>query len=201
MRFGIDLDNTLICYDQAFARVGKEEGLLPSAFEGNKAAVKRTLLAARPDGYLWESLQGLVYGRRIDAAMLFDGVAKFLEACRAGGDVVAIISHKTEHAHHDPGLTDLRAAAFHWMESNRFFDTAGLGLDRDSVYFEGTRDDKVRRIRALECDVFVDDLAEVLGHTDMPAACRKILFGSDRQTEFEQYATWDEVRDALFRAG
>ena len=87
MRVGIDLDNTLISYDQAFQRVGKEEGLLPASFEGNKAAVKRALLAERPDGLLWESLQGLVYGRRIDAAVLFDGVAGFLEACRTRADV------------------------------------------------------------------------------------------------------------------
>ena len=75
---------------------------------------------------------------------------------------------------------------------------SGLGLERSNVYFEGTRDDKVRRIRALGCDVFVDDLAEVLGHGGMPATCRKILFGSDPQSGFEQYASWHEVRDALF---
>lgn len=198
MRVGIDLDNTLICYDQAFARVGKEEGLLPASFEGNKAAVKRALLVERPDGYLWESLQGLVYGRRIDAATLFDGVAGFLETCRTRAGTVAVVSHKTERAHHDPHLTDLRAAALRWMEGNRFFDGTGLGLDRHNVYFEGTRDEKVRRIRALGCDVFVDDLAEVLGHVEMPMTCRKILFGSDAQSEFEQYASWNEVRDALF---
>jgi hypothetical protein len=96
-------------------------------------------------------------------------------------------------------MTDLRLAALRWMESNRFFDAAGLGIGRDNVYFEGTRNDKVRRIRALECDVFVDDLAEVLSHAEMPATCRKILFGSEPQSEFEQYASWDEVRDALFR--
>ncbi len=199
MRIGIDLDNTLINYDQAFQQVGREEGLLPASFEGNKAAVKRALLAERPDGYLWESLQGLVYGRRIDAATLFDGVAGFLEACRAGGDAVAVVSHKTERAHHDPHQTDLRTAAVRWMESKRFFDGAGLGIARQDVHFEATRDDKVKRIQALACDVFVDDLAEVLGHVGMPAACRKILFGSDPQAEFEQCATWDEVRDALYR--
>ncbi|CAN5885478.1 hypothetical protein BH11PSE3_BH11PSE3_04100 [soil metagenome] len=199
MRVGIDLDNTLICYDQAFARVGKEEGLLPAAFDGNKVEVKRALLAERPDGYLWERLQGLVYGRRIDAARMFEGVTVFLEACRARGNDVMIVSHKTERAHHDPLMTDLRVAALQWMESNRFFNARGLALGRDSVHFEGTRDEKVRRIRALECDVFVDDLAEVLGHAEMPASCRKILFGSDPQAEFEQYASWNEVRDALFR--
>jgi hypothetical protein len=200
MRIGLDLDNTLICYDRAFLRVGKEEGILPASFVGNKVAVKRALLAERSDGYLWEALQGLVYGRRIDAATLFDGVTKFLEMCRQHTDVVAIVSHKTELAHHDPLLTDLRAAALQWMESNRFFDVSGLGLERRNVYFEGTREDKVRRIRALECDLFVDDLADVLGHAEMPTTCRKILFGSDPQSEFEQYVSWHEVCDAVFAA-
>ena len=59
-------------------------------------------------------------------------------------------------------MTDLRVAALRWMESNRFFDATGLGIGRSNVYFEGTRDEKVRRIRELGCDVFVDDLAEVL---------------------------------------
>src|SRR5207248_2839183 len=139
-----------------------------------KAAVKRALLKEWPDGRLWETLQGLVYGRRIDAATLFDGVARFLRVCRGRGDIVAIVSHKTELAHHDPLRTDLRAAALQWMEANRFFQPAGLGLQRENVFFESTRDEKIRRIATLDLDLFVDDLAEVLGHEDMPAACRKI---------------------------
>ena len=200
MRIGIDLDNTLICYDQAFQRVGKEEGLLPASFQGSKAAVKRALLAERPDGLLWETLQGLVYGRRIDAASLFEGAEHFLRRCRERAEIVAIVSHKTERAHHDPALTDLRAAALRWMEGNRFFEAAALGVRRDNVFFEGTRDEKVRRIAALRCDVFVDDLAAVLGHAEMPAGCRKILFGSEPHVGFERYACWNEVCDAVFRA-
>ena len=198
MRVGVDLDNTLICYDQAFQRVAKEEGLLPAAFEGNKAAVKRALLAERPDGLLWETLQGLVYGRRIDAATLFEGAARFLELCREHAEAVAIVSHKTERAHHDPALTDLRVAALQWMEAKRFFDATGLGLRREHVFFEGTREQKVRRISALRCDVFIDDLAEVLGHAEMPGTCRKILFGGDPHDAFEHYVSWDEVCDAVF---
>ena len=129
MRIGIDLDNTLICYDRAFQRVAREEGLLPASFEGNKAAVKRALLEVRPDG----------------------------------------------------------------------FDPARLGLDRRRVHFEATRDGKVGRIRELGCDVFIDDLPEVLGHSAMPDACRKILFGTEPQDEFEQYVSWKDLRDALYR--
>ena len=199
MKIGLDLDNTLICYDDAFQRVGREEGLLPLSFSGNKVLVKQSLLDARPDGFLWESLQGLVYGRRIDAARLFDSVPAFLAECRDRGHEVVIVSHKTEQAHHDPLRTDLREAALRFMENQRFFDVEGLRLSRDGVHFEGTREGKVKRIAELGCDVFIDDLVEVLAHGDMPTGCRKILFGENPDHDFEQYTSWDDVRAALFR--
>ena len=45
MRIGVDFDNTLVCYDRAFAAVGKETGLLPADFTGGKDAAKRLVLA------------------------------------------------------------------------------------------------------------------------------------------------------------
>ena len=198
MLIGIDLDNTLICYDHAFRAVAKRSGLLPEAFAGDKAAVKRALLAQRPDGFLWERLQGLVYGRDIEDATLFDGVEKFVAGCRSRRHRLVVVSHKTELAHHDPERTNLRSAALCWMNRRGFFDRDRLGLQRTDVFFEATREDKVRRIAALATDLFIDDLAEVLGHPDMPADCRKILFGTQPQDRFEQYASWPELCDAFF---
>lgn len=196
MRIGLDLDNTLICYDQAFVEVGKDEGLLPHAFQGGKTAVKRALLAERPDGLLWQTLQGLVYGRRIDAAILFDGVPEFLRQCRQQGVDVLVVSHKTELAHHDPALTNLRHAALGWMERRGLF--AAQGLERRNVHFEATREDKVRRIGVLGCELFVDDLAEVLTDVGMPAGCRRILFGNDPHDGLQTCPTWRDVSDAVF---
>src|SRR5260370_42427719 len=88
MRIGLDLDNTLICYDQAFLRVGKEERILTASFVGNKATVKRALLDGRPNGYLWDALQILDYCRRIDAAVLFSGATEFLDPCHTPNDPV-----------------------------------------------------------------------------------------------------------------
>jgi hypothetical protein len=200
MRIGVDFDNTLVSYDRAFATVGKEAGLLPSDFTGGKDAAKRRLLRERPDGYLWEKLQGLVYGRRIEHAELFDGAAEFFRRCRAqAGWRVYVISHKTVLAHHDPLKTDLRESALGWMRRQGFFDARGLGLDASQVFFEDTRDAKVRRIGELNCQIFVDDLPEVLGHADMPAGCRKILFSSDPSGPFEHAANWTEVCAAVFQ--
>jgi hypothetical protein len=199
MRIGVDFDNTLVCYDRAFATVGTEAGLLPADFTGGKDAAKSFLLRERPDGYLWERLQGLVYGQRIDTAELADGAAEFFRRCRErNGSQVYVVSHKTVLAHHDPLRTDLRESALGWMRRQGFFERDGFGLDVSRVFFEDTRDAKVRRIGELDCEVFVDDLPEVLGHAEMPAGCRKILFSTEHSGPFERAANWTEVCAALF---
>jgi hypothetical protein len=199
MRIGVDFDNTLVSYDRAFALVGQEEGVLPADFAGGKEAVKRWLLAQRPDGYAWERLQGLVYGRRIARAELFEGVVEFFRRCRdSDGCRVFIVSHKTVLAHHDPLRTNLRDSALGWMKQQGFFDKSGFGLDADQVFFEETREAKVRRVGDLGCQIFVDDLPEVLGHAGMPAACRKILFRTEHPGPFERAANWTEICDAVF---
>ena len=199
MRIGLDFDNTLVSYDDAFATVGREVGLLPDGFSGGKEAVRDALLRCRPDGFLWERLQGLVYGRQIHRASLFPGAAEFLARCRdKGGIELYVVSHKTELAHHDPLETNLRQAALTWMERQGFFLSSGAVLDPDHVIFEGTRDHKVQRIAKLGCDLFVDDLIEVLEHHAMPEGCRKIKFRGPPQSRFEQYQSWQEISDAVF---
>ncbi len=201
MRIGLDLDNTLVAYDQAFLAVGKGTGLLPPDFAGSKAAVKARLLAERPDGRTWETLQGQVYGRRIDEAVLYPGVVEFLARCRSEAVQLAIVSHKTLLAHHDPHSTNLHEAALAWLERQGFFGEAGFGLAPENVFFERTREDKVRRIRTLGCDVFVDDLPEVLAHGELPRQCRKILFSTapgSAPDGCERYASWLEITHALF---
>jgi hypothetical protein len=200
MRIGIDFDNTLVSYDRAFATVGKEAGLLPPDFAGGKEATKHLLMRERPDGYLWERLQGLVYGRHIDHAELYQGAAEFFRRCaRQNGWEIYIVSHKTVLAHHDPLQTDLRESALGWMRRQGFFAKDGFGLDVGQVFFEDTRDAKVRRIGELDCRIFVDDLPEVLGHAAMPAGCRKILFATEHSGPFERAANWTEVCAAVFQ--
>jgi len=82
MRIGLDLDNHVDLLrsgvpagrkgrGDSFCLVCRQQGGGPSA-----------PCCRAADGSRWEALQGLVYGRRIDAAMLFDGVTEFLERCR-----------------------------------------------------------------------------------------------------------------------
>lgn len=175
-RIGIDLDNTLIDYDQVFRVFAQERGLIDPLFAGGKDDV-RAAIRALPDGELaWQRLQGVVYGKGVRLAVLFDGADAFLRRARDEGYGVTIVSHKTEFGHYDPDRINLRSAALDWLRARGFFDDDGFGLRRESVIFTGTRTEKIQVIRKLGVDFFIDDLIEVLEDRDFPEQVTGILF-------------------------
>lgn len=178
MRIGLDFDNTIIRYDEVFAAAARARGLVEEGFTGSKQAVRDTIRLL-PDGELsWQKLQGHVYGRGIAGAEPYPGLAHFLERARNRGDTVLIVSHKTQYGHHDPERVNLREAALGWMTAGGFFAPERHAMVRENVFFEETRAAKLKRLGALDCDVFVDDLEEVLDDPDFPATVRRILFSA-----------------------
>jgi len=179
MRIGLDFDNTLACYDKVFQFIARDMRLVPDNWSGGKAEI-RGVMRARSQGELhWQRLQGQAYGKHMNLAALFPGVANFLLRLKARKDEVFIISHKTEFGHQDPEKVPLRREALQWMRAHRFFDSAGFGLSEQNVFFESTREGKVRKIAELKCDLFVDDLWEVFAEAEFPKNVKKILFGAD----------------------
>jgi hypothetical protein len=175
MMIGIDFDNTIACYDRAFAFAAVEMGLLPEADGLDKRAVRDRLRAAGGETD-WMRLQGRVYGFYIERAQLFDGFAAFVRQARAAGCDLRIISHKSRYGHFDPERIDLIEAACGWMARRGFFAPHGLGFAGGHVGFYPTRADKLAAIATAGCDVFIDDLPEVLHDAAFPAACRPLLF-------------------------
>ena len=184
---GIDFDNTLVSYDALIHQTALERGLITAGTDAGKRTV-RDRIRLLPDGDVeWQKLQGLIYGPRMAQAQLMAGAAEFIRECRMRTWPLYIVSHKTEFAGYDDTRTNLRDAALTWMTSQRFFEPAGLGFSRDQVFFEGTRDAKVARIRALGCTHFIDDLEEVFLEPSFPPDVRKCLFVS-----------WSAVHDDVF---
>jgi hypothetical protein len=178
MRIGIDFDNTLIGYDEVFLAAARKLDLLSSEFAGNKQAV-RDAIRRLPDGELtWQQLQGYVYGKGIGGAVMLEGVDGFLRRCRAAGHGVFVVSHKTEYGHHDADRVNLREAALNWMEERGFFAPDRYAIPRENVFFELTRGQKLKRIAALKCAYFIDDLEEVLTDPDFPPGVNRVLFAA-----------------------
>ncbi|KAF0225608.1 MAG: hypothetical protein FD176_294 [Rhodospirillaceae bacterium] len=200
MRIGLDLDNTLVCYDRVFVAAAREMGVPALADTTDKTQVRE---AARRFGgeTLWQSLQGQVYGRLMPLATLMEGAGDFLSRCRQRGIAVAIVSHKTEYGHFDPARVNLRHAAMDWLDNNGFFNADGFAMARQSVHFETTRDEKVARIAAMDFSHFVDDLSEVLDHPAFPARVQRLLFDPAGQTVegcYRRCRTWKEIGQEIF---
>ena len=198
MRIGIDFDNTLIGYDEVFRAAARERGLLDSGFAGNKQAL-RDAIRLLPDGELtWQRLQGQVYGKGIGGAAMCEGVDAFLRRCRAAGHAVFVVSHKTEFGHHDPDRVNLREAALGWMEARGFFAPDIYAIPRENVFFESSRPEKLKRIAALRCTCFIDDLEEVLIDPGFPPGVKRVLFGTrDASPHFAACPSWQRIAEAV----
>lgn len=199
---GVDLDNTIACYDTAFSVVAHELGLTDIPISLSKSQVKEVVLA-RPGGDLdWQRLQGQVYGKYIHLATVFPGFVEFLCRSKLAGHSVFIVSHKSEHGHFDNTQVNLRDAALSWMTQHRIIGSDGTALLKSEIFFESTRREKLYRIGSLECTHFIDDLAEVLADPLFPEWTERILFLPDCSVkfrcDFQVGTSWQMLKTNIF---
>jgi hypothetical protein len=200
MRIGVDLDNTIICYDRLFHRAAQERALIPADVAVDKNAIK-TWIQQHSGNDTWTALQGEVYGNLLQDAEPFPGVIDFFQRCRSAGCVVCILSHKSVVPARGQQI-DLRLAARAWLARRGWFGV--LGLQDADVEFHATRAGKVRAIARRECDVFIDDLPEVFAEPGFPSRTNAILFDPQhlhaQNTAFARATSWRDIETAVFAA-
>jgi hypothetical protein len=201
MRIGLDLDNTIICYDTSFHRAALEMGLLSATVGAAKGEVK-AWVQGRHGNDVWTELQGEVYGPRLQAAVPYEGALEFARQCRGAGHSVCIVSHKTQFAARG-GRVDLREAALEWLCRHGWF--AAGGVEHADVEFLDTRAEKVAAIERRGCEIFIDDLPEVFQESGFPTATTRFLF--DPEGAFPEakgclrFGSWAQMAQAVFFSG
>jgi hypothetical protein len=199
MRIGLDLDNTIICYDASFHRVATKRGLLATPVGATKGEVKAWVLDQHGND-VWTELQGEVYGPGLESAIPYPGALEFARQCGAAGHSVCIVSHKTQF----PALglrADLRAAALDWLAAHGWFDAGAI--ERADVEFHDSRAEKVAAIARRACEVFIDDLPEVFHEPGFPDGVTRILFDPEKvfadSRRYLRIGSWSEIaRTILF---
>jgi hypothetical protein len=199
VHIGLDFDNTIVSYDDLIYRVAEEQGLLSGAVARNKVAV-RDQLRNKGLEQTWIEMQGQIYGPRMKEAVVYPGFMEFLTAARADGHILSIISHKTLRPFAGPPH-DLHASARDWIATHLVCNGAPV-IEASHIHFETTKPGKIARIGTIGCDVFVDDLPEILLDRAMPVGIRKVLYDpddhfSDADQSLIRVTRWDDVRRAL----
>jgi len=177
MRIGIDFDNTIVRYNELFHRIALEQDLITYDTAMTKSGVRSYLcsLGRETD---WTILQGLVYGLRMVEAVPYNGLHKFMFWAKSMGHELFIISHRTRLPALGPAY-DLHAAANAWIIANLQHDSEPY-LKFENIFFETEKSAKIERIRKCRCDLFIDDLPEILLMANFPSSTIRILFDPDK---------------------
>jgi hypothetical protein len=125
-------------------------------------------------------LQGHVYGARMDLVSPFPGFAEFIGVAQGAGHELFVVSHKTRHPILGP-KHDMHAAARAFLADRGLLGEGTSRIDPAKVFFELTKEEKVARAAGLGCDMFIDDLPEILAMPGFPEGMQKILFDPDNQ--------------------
>lgn len=202
MKIGLDFDNTLVNYDKIFHDVAVEWEAIPKHIPANKLSVRNFLREVGKEDR-WTEMQGYVYGARMDGAQLYSGAIYCIQRLKKAGYDVVIISHKTAHPFSGPKY-DLHTAARKWIEKNICLENNCL-FNVTDVFFEPTKEKKVERIAQLKCDVFIDDLPEIISSPNFPKSTSPILFDPDhmhtcfnsQDSRIRVLSSWSEIQQEL----
>jgi hypothetical protein len=174
MRIGLDFDNTIACYDSAIAKLAEEIFELPDLVPRTKLGV-RDYLRMQDREVEWTAFQGELYGPGMRYAQAYEGAIETMLELSTLSHELFIVSHRSKKPYAGPPH-DLHAAARAWLKET--VQSHGL-FTNDQVFFLESRDEKVQMIKELGCDIFLDDLPEVLEATEFPMTTRGILFAPD----------------------
>ncbi len=200
MKIGLDFDNTIVSYDTVFRDVAVEWKAIPKETPASKVFIRDFLKRAGKED-MWTEMQGYVYGMRMDDAQVYPGFKEFMGRIKNAGHAVAIISHKTLHPFLGPKY-DLHASARQWIEKELCLEGRPF-FDRDTVFFEPTKEKKLARIANFGCDIFIDDLPELISSPLFPKRTSAILFDPEKAhhafsvPQAKVLSSWSEIQGEL----
>lgn len=194
-KIGVDLDNTLINYGPAYGFLVAEtlDDHQYSLVKMDKAEAKKTIVA-RKGNDAWTTAQGKLYSEYLKYAEPFPGAQFFFEQVIELGHEVVIISHKTKYPYMGPQV-NLQEIAMRWLEDSFSSKTFEPQL-HSNLFFEEEFDYKINRILSERCDIFIDDLEEIL--VALPESIRRIHFYGRRKVRgLTNVCSWYEVLELM----
>lgn len=187
MIIGFDFDNTIVCYDNAIAILAEQQFDLPPDLPRTKLGI-RDFLRARGREEEWTRFQGELYGPGMTHAEPFEGALNVIETLAGLGHRLNVISHRTRFPYLGE-RHDLHGFAGAWVRER-------VPAVFDSVSFHETKAEKIATIARFRCDVFLDDLPEILSDPAFPSSTIGVLFASNGEGsswQGQRIASWQDL--------
>ena len=179
MIIGFDFDNTIINYKNSFKYIALKKKLIPNNINQDKNSIKDYLKSKNKDEE-WTVLQGEVYGEHILRAKIYEGVKDTFNWLLNNNIKIYIISHKTKFPYLGKKI-NLRSSAIKWINKNLLVEDIKKKISKNDIFFEDSIEKKINKIKELKCNIYVDDLPEILNL--LPNNIIKILFSPNNQNQ------------------
>ena len=198
IKLGIDLDNTIACYDDVYRRLVEQLGIKMHGKKATKSVVKDFLLSQNR-GEEWTRLQGEVYGPMMKHAEPFPGALEAIKRLAGNNYECYIISHRSRYPYIGKKY-ELHSYGANWLENN-LGDTKSV---LKQIWFLKSKEEKIAKIKDLQIDVFVDDLRDILEAPGMAQLGLRILFDSENRdaskmsdSTIKVVKSWEEVYKSI----
>ena len=182
---GVDFDNTIINYLNVFKKILRQNKITFGK-NLNKAIFKKKIIKKFSENY-YTQIQSILYGKNILFASKFANVKKNLTKLKKNYTLY-LISHKSKY----PILGEkinLRKKALEWLKKNNLYGYKKV-FNKKNIFFEEKFDDKIKKIKQLKCDYFIDDLSTILD--GLPINIKKIKFGS-KSDKYKYFYNWNKI--------
>ena len=190
IKLGIDLDNTIICYDKLIYNLARKKfsKLNLKNKKISKKNIKNEIIKNYGNGQ-WTKLQGIIYGKEIINSILFDGFYEIIKELRDDFELF-IISHKTKY----PAIgkkVNLRDSAKSFLKKNKISFCKNELIKNKNIHFANTKKQKIEIIKNNKIDIFIDDLDEILEL--LPKDILKIHF-SKKKAIYKNFSNWKRIK-------
>ena len=191
--FGFDLDNTLIDYSAAVEEYCRIKTLIHCT---NIGKLREQLGKNSSSDHEWQLAQGWLYTEGLQFAQLGLGSIDLCSYLTQKGYKLYIVSHKTSHTPYFCGSIPLHDLANNWIKKS------AIGIyfkEAKQIYYEPTRESKVKRIRELALNYFVDDLEEVFNESEFPINTKRFLIykSSSQNSKIKCVGDFSAIKEIL----
>lgn len=190
MRIGIDLDNTILDYSKSYKILAPS--FVQKSTKISKNNLKKKIIKNKGMNNWWE-FQSALYTKGLKYAKINEFCKKFIKKNIECGHDVFIISHKTKKSYFDKKIF-LRELAIEKLKKEKLISKKLI--KRKNIFFYEKFDDKIKKIKKLKLNIFIDDLVKVFLHQNFPKKCKKILLNNEvKNSKIISYSSWKQLHD------
>lgn len=195
-RIGIDFDNTIVNYDSVFTFLLKKKFNIYKSGLSKKSI--RKLIINLKNEKSWMQMQGQAYGKYMHKSIISPGFINFLYRSILNGSQIFIVSHKTKFGHFDKSKTNLRNESKKWLKKNVNFNKK-ICIPEKNIFFLSSIHHKIKKIKSLNLDFFIDDLELILENKNFPSRTKKILFNDSKiNNKIVNFPDWRNISHYIF---